>query len=87
MEVPQFGEGECEVRALWDNAVAEAMGWDRAELARRRELLSNESHVRGLSYNQYEDEIENIEDMEPTAAVAGFRPTKKAWTHGRTSKP
>ena len=65
MEVPQLGEGECKVRALWGNAVAQAMGWDRAELARRRELLSNEPHVRGLGYNQYADEIENIEDMEP----------------------
>ena len=26
--VPQFRDGECEVRQLWDDAVAEAMGWD-----------------------------------------------------------
>ena len=26
--VPQFRDGECEVRRLWDEAVAEAMGWD-----------------------------------------------------------
>ena len=64
MEVPQFSEGECEVRALWDNAVAEAMGWDSGELARLRELLSNEPHIRGLGYNQYADEKENIEDLE-----------------------
>ena len=64
MEVPQFRDGECEVRILWDNAVAEAMGWDPGELARLRELLSNEPHVRGLGYNQYADEIEDIEDME-----------------------
>ena len=25
--VPQFRDGECEVRRLWDEAVAEAMGW------------------------------------------------------------
>ena len=58
MEVPQFRDGECEVRAIWDNAVAEAMGWDPEELARLRELLNMEPHVRGLGYNQYGDEIE-----------------------------
>ena len=57
MEVPQFRDGECQVRALWDQAVAEAMGWDPEELARLRDLLSNEPHVSGLRYNQYADEI------------------------------
>ncbi|MDE0022166.1 MAG: DEAD/DEAH box helicase family protein [Candidatus Poribacteria bacterium] len=56
MLVPQFRDGECEVRVLWDEAVAEAMGWDRAELARLRRLLHQEPHVRGLGYNQYADE-------------------------------
>ena len=64
MEVPQFRDGECEVRRLWDEAVAKAMGWDPEELARLRNLLHNEPHVRGLGYNQYADEIEEIEDME-----------------------
>ena len=64
MEVSQFRDGECEVRRLWDEAVAEAMGWDPDELARLRELLNNEPHVCGLGYNQYGDEMENIEDME-----------------------
>ena len=64
MEVPQFRDGTCEVRVLWDQAVAEAMGWDPDELARLRELLNNEPHVRGLGYNQYGDEMEDIEDME-----------------------
>ena len=64
MEVPQFRDGESEVRRLWDEAVAEAMGWDPKELARLRNLLHNEPHVRGLGYNQYADEIEDIEDME-----------------------
>lgn len=59
LEVPQFREGECDVRAIWDNAVAEAMDWDPDELARLRELLHNEPHVRGLGYNQYADEIED----------------------------
>ena len=58
MEVPQFRDGECEVRRLWDEAVAEAMGWDPEELGRLRELLNKEPHVRGLGYNQYADEIE-----------------------------
>ena len=62
MVVPQFRDGECEVRRLWDEAVAEAMGWDADELARLRQLLHNEPHVRGLGYNQYADEIENNPD-------------------------
>ena len=58
MEVPQFRDGECEVRRLWDEAVAEAMGWDAAELSRLRHLLHQEPHVRGLGYGQYADEAE-----------------------------
>ncbi len=61
MQVPQFRDGECEVRHLWDEAVAEAMGWDAGELARLRGLLNREPHVRGLGYNQYAD----AEDTEP----------------------
>lgn len=53
MEVPQFGEGECEVRRLWDEAVAEAMGWDPEELSRLRHLLHREPHVCGIGYGQY----------------------------------
>ena len=64
MEVPQFRDGECEVRRMWDEAVAEAMHWDPAKLAHLRDLLSNEPHVRGLGYNQYADELEGIEDVE-----------------------
>ena len=59
IDVSQFRDGECEVRVLWDNAVAEAVGWDPKELARLRELLHNEPHVRGLGYNQFADEIED----------------------------
>ena len=53
--VPQFRDGECEVRQLWDDAVAEAMGWDRDELTHLRHLLHREPHVRGLGYHQYAD--------------------------------
>ncbi len=56
IEVPQFRDGECEVRRLWDAAVAEAMDWDAAELERLRLLLHQEPHVRGLGYGQYADE-------------------------------
>ncbi len=56
MEVPQFRDGECEVRRLWDDAVAVAMGWDSDELKRLRLLLQQEPHVRGLGYGQYADE-------------------------------
>ena len=58
MTVPQFRDGECEVRRLWDEAVAEAMGWDADELEPLRLLLHQEPHVRGLGYGQYADEIE-----------------------------
>ncbi|MCY3688537.1 MAG: DEAD/DEAH box helicase family protein [Gammaproteobacteria bacterium] len=58
MVVPQFRDGECEVRRLWDEAVAQAMGWDAAELTRLRLLLHREPHVRGLGYGQYADEVE-----------------------------
>ncbi|MXZ92076.1 MAG: hypothetical protein F4W95_15095 [Chloroflexi bacterium] len=58
MTVPQFRDGECEVRRLWDEAVAEAMGWDSDELAHLRNLLHDEPHVRGLGYGQYADAVE-----------------------------
>ena len=54
--VPQFRDGECEVRQIWDAAVAEAMGWDPDELTRLRLLLHQEPHVRGLGYHQYADD-------------------------------
>ena len=57
-EVPQFRDGECPVRRLWDAAVAQAMGWDNAELTRLRRLLHQEPHIRGLGYNQYGDGVE-----------------------------
>ena len=53
MTVPQFGDGECEVRRLWDEAVADAMGWDPAELSHLRHLLHREPHVSGVGYGQY----------------------------------
>ena len=53
--VPQFRDGECEVRRHWDAAVARAMNWDAAELTRLRLLLHQEPHIRGLGYNQYGD--------------------------------
>ena len=64
MVVPQFQDGECEVRRLWDEAVVEALGWDADELSRLRHLLNHEPHVRGLGYNQYGDEMEEIPDPE-----------------------
>ena len=53
MDVPQFRDGECEVRRLWDEAVANALGWDLDELAALRMLLHNEPHVRGLGREQF----------------------------------
>lgn len=53
MPVPQFRDGECEIRELWDTAVCTALGWDEAEIAGLRKLLHAEPHVRGLAYGQY----------------------------------
>ena len=53
--VPQYREGECEVRRVWDEAVAQALGWEAADLTRLRQLLHQEPHVRGLGYNQWGD--------------------------------
>ena len=53
--VPQYRDGECEVRRLWHEAVADAMGWDSGEMERLRLLLHQEPHVRGLGYGQYTD--------------------------------
>ena len=57
MPVPQFRDGDAksEVRALWDETVAAALGWDAAELTELRRLLHREPHVRGLGYGQYGD--------------------------------
>ena len=52
-EVLQFRDGEQEVRRLWDEAVASALGWDEDHLTTLRRLLHREPHVRGLGYNQY----------------------------------
>ena len=53
MDVPQFRDGECEVRRRWDEAVAEALEWDPAWLSRLRQQLHDEPHVRGLGRNQF----------------------------------
>ena len=53
MPVPQFREGECEVRQRWDAAVAAALGYDETHLTHLRRLLHREPHVRGLGYGQY----------------------------------
>ena len=63
MVVPQYRDGECEARRLWDEAVAEALGWDAEELTRLRHLLHNEPHVRGLGNGQYADETEDPEGV------------------------
>ncbi len=49
-EVPVFREGECEVRRIWDDAVAEAIGLDSAVLTRQRLLLHQEPLVSGNNY-------------------------------------
>ena len=81
MEVPQFRDGECEVRRLWDEAVALAMGWDAQELERLRLLLHNEPHVRGLGVNEYDDELED--DAATTLDRETFDRLADDWEHTR----
>lgn len=64
-DVPQFRDGYCDVRRLWDEAVASALGWDAGRLAELGDLLAQEPYVRGLAYGQYADEAE--EDRTPVA--------------------
>ena len=52
-EVPQYRDGECDLRRVWDDAVADALGWDKDWLSGLRHLLHREPHVRGLGYNQF----------------------------------
>ena len=52
-EVPQYRDGECEVRRIWDDAVSDTLGWDKEWLAELRQWLHREPHVRGLGYNQF----------------------------------
>ena len=47
MDVPQFRDGECEVRRLWDESVAIALGWDVVELSKLRHLLHREPLCEG----------------------------------------
>ena len=53
MDVPRYRDGECEVRRLWDEAVAKALGRDPDWLSEWRQLLHDEPHVRGLGRNQF----------------------------------
>ena len=55
VEVPQYRNGECEVRRLWDEAVALALGWDSDWLSELRLTLHNEPHVRGMGRDQYSE--------------------------------
>ena len=70
-EVPQFRDGECEVRRIWDDAVADVLGWDKDWLAGLRHLLHQEPHVRGLGYNQFR--ITRLEESGPDWAKDLFR--------------
>ena len=51
--VPQYRDGECKVRQIWDAAVCDALGWDFDEITSLRRLLHAEPHVSGIGYGQY----------------------------------
>ena len=83
MAVPQFREGECAVRQLWDAAVAQALNWDHAELTRLRQLLHQEPHVRGLGYNQYGDGGDGGDSVETEGLPAQFADLAAQWERDR----
>ena len=60
MTVPQYRDGECEVRRLWDSAVCSALGWDPEPITQLRLLLHEEPHVKSLGYGQYADAPDDI---------------------------
>ena len=51
-EVPQFRDGEHEIRCIWDHAVAEAVGFDKDEVDTWRHLLHREPIVSGRNYGE-----------------------------------
>ena len=53
ISVPQFRDGECEIRTQWDYAVAKAMNWSITAIEEYRKRLDREPCVRGLGYNQH----------------------------------
>ena len=53
MEVPQYRDGECEVRQLWDKAVCDALNLDYKYMSKLRNLLHKEPIIRGKSYGEY----------------------------------
>ncbi|MBC6429288.1 MAG: hypothetical protein GDA55_08720 [Cellvibrionales bacterium] len=55
LKVPQYRDGECEIRQIWDAAVCKALGWDEAWLSGIRNGLHQEPHIRGKGKNQYSD--------------------------------
>ncbi len=82
IEVPQFRDGERDVRRLWDEAVAEAMGWNPRELERLRLMLHNEPHVRGLGVDEYHDELEE-DYIATTPDQQTFERLADEWEHDR----
>lgn len=53
MVVPQFRDGDCDVRRLWDEAVCKALNWDIEWITELRLLLHGEPFVSGVGYNGY----------------------------------
>ena len=53
IKVPQYRDGDCEVRRFWDESAAKVTGRDSEEFAELRFLLHWEPHVRGIGYNQF----------------------------------
>ena len=62
--VPQYRDGECEVRIEWDRAVEKALGWYDGYLGNTRASLHKEPYVRGMGINQFKEAVESFDEVE-----------------------
>ena len=56
--VPQFRDGECEVRRLWDTAVEKALKLSPGYLSHYRHQLNREPFIADVGYSQYKDALD-----------------------------
>ncbi|MCY4356890.1 MAG: hypothetical protein OXD01_05135 [Gammaproteobacteria bacterium] len=56
IQVPLYRDGECEVRCIWDHAVAIALDMDKSHIDKMRCLLHQEPVVSGRSFGDVVDD-------------------------------
>lgn len=73
MPVPQFRDGECHVRQLWDFAVCAALGLDEADIAGLRKLLhANRTSATSPAANSPTDPANAVRDRQRHLLSPGF---------------